>query len=256
MKTQKIGIISISLLMLAVLALPCVAQNVSEYKKVGTTEEKNVEPTQEKNQGVEQNIQNQTIEQTGENEDLDTGNNEDKGKTETETETGAKQNAGEENENGEENGQKVQNQINQNQSTQGEQSRSRVANAVQEMLAIADRSGGVGQQIKAAVQSQEQNQKGIETELNKAKERSGLVKFIIGPDYKELKKVENRLKSHNKNLEELRKLRDQLTDDVDKNVMAQQIQVMQQVQAELENEVNEEKKGASLLGWLFKWFSK
>lgn len=254
MKTQKIGIISIALLMLTVLALPCVAQNVSEYKKVGTTEEKNVEAVQQQNQAEEKEIQDQIAEEDGKNEDLDTGNNEDKGKTETET--GAKQNAGEENENGEENGQKVQNQINQNQSTQGEQSRSRVANAVQKMLAIAGRSGGIGQQIKAVVQSQEQNQKGIETELNKAKERSGLVKFIIGPDYKELKKVENRLKSHNKNLEELRKLRDQLTDDVDKNIMAQQIQVMQQVQAELKNEVNEEKKGVSLLGWLFKWFSK
>ena len=254
MKTQKIGIISIALLMLTVLALPCVAQNVSEYKKVGTTEEKNVEAVQQQNQAEEKEIQDQIAEEDGKNEDLDTGNNEDKGKTETET--GAKRNAGEENENGEENGQKVQNQINQNQSTQGEQSRSRVANAVQKMLAIAGRSGGIGQQIKAVVQSQEQNQKGIETELNKAKERSGLVKFIIGPDYKELKKVENRLKSHNKNLEELRKLRDQLTDDVDKNIMAQQIQVMQQVQAELKNEVNEEKKGVSLLGWLFKWFSK
>ncbi|MCK5476215.1 MAG: hypothetical protein KAI71_06580 [Candidatus Pacebacteria bacterium] len=255
MKTQKIGIASIFLLMLTAVTVPCVAQNASEYKKAGTTEEKNTEVVQQQNQAEEKEIQNQIAEETGENKDLDAGNNEDKGKTEAD-ETNAKQNKGEENENDLENGQKAQNQINQNQENQGEQSRSRVANAVQEMLAVSERSGVVGQQIKEVAQSQEQNQKGIETELNKAKERSGLIKFIIGPDYKELKKVENRLENNSKDLEELKDLRGQLTDDADKDIMAQQIQIMQQVQAELENEVSEEKKGLSLLGWLFKRLAK
>lgn len=253
METKKNGIASISLLMLTAVAVPCVAQNASEYKKTGTMEEKNVETVQQQNQAEEKEIQNQIAEENGKNVDI--GNDEDKGKTEAD-ETNAKQNKGEETGNDLENGQKVQNQINQNQENQGEQTRSRVANAVQEMLVVANRSGGIGQQIKEIAQNQEQNQKGIETELNKAKERSGLVKFIIGPDYKELKKVENRLKNHSKDLKELKELRDQLTDDADKDIMVQQIQVMQQVQTELENEVNEEKKGLSLLGWLFKRFAK
>ena len=253
MKMRSVGVISVSLLIFTVFSFSCIAvQNNSEGKNMGTTEVQNIEAVQQQNQAEEKEIQNQTTEQVGENKNLDTGNNEDKGKTEA----GAEQTIGEGNENGSENGQKVQNQTNQNQSNQGEQTQNRVSNAVQTMLAVADRSGEVGQKIRIVAQSQNQNQEELETELNKAKSRSGIVKMIIGPNYKELKKVENRLENHNKNLEELKELRDQITDSDDKNIMEQQIQVMEQVQAELENEVNNEKKGVSLFGWLFRWFAK
>jgi len=248
MKIQKAGVLSVSLLMLTIFSFPCVAQNVSEKKDAVIT--------QEKNQGEEQNIQNQVIEQTVSGQGSDIGNSENKGKVEDESGVNGNQINGEDGNSGSENGQKVQNQINQNQDNQGEQNRSRVANAVQEMLGVADRNGEVGQQIRTVAQNQEQNQQEMEVELNKAKGRSGIVKLFIGPNYKELKKVENRLENHNKNLEELKKLRNQITDDVDKNIMEQQIQVMEQVQVELENEVADEKKGASLFGWLFRWFAK
>ncbi len=253
---QNVGVISVALLMFTLFSFSCIAQNNSEGKNMGTTEVKNIEAVQQQNQAEEKEIQNQTTEQIGENKSLDTGNNEDKGKTEA----GTEQIIGEGNENGSGNGlvngQKVQSQINQNQSNQGEQTQNRVANAVQAMLAVADRSGEIGQKIRIVAQSQNQNQEELEIELNKAKSRSGIVKMIIGPNYKELKKVESRLENHNKNLTELKELRDQITDNDDKNIMEQQIQAMEQVQMELEDEVNNEKKGASLFGWLFRWFAK
>ncbi|MCK5490451.1 MAG: hypothetical protein KAI67_01270 [Candidatus Pacebacteria bacterium] len=249
MKIQKIGILCVSLLVLTIFALPSVAQNASEEKDTGIT--------LEKNQGEEQKIQNQVIEQTTSGQGPDIGNSENKGNVEDEDETeiNGNQTKGEDGNSDSDNGQKVQNQINQNEDAQGEQNRSRVANAVQEMLGVADRNGEIGQQIRTVAQNQEQNQQEMEVELNKVKSRSGIVKLFIGPNYKELKNVENRLENHNKNLEDLKILRNQITDDVDKNIMDQQIQVMEQVQAELENEVNDEKKGVSLLGWLFKMFA-
>ena len=205
MKALKIGIadVSLSILMLAVFALSCVAQNVSEKKNIEPAQEKNEEPVQ--NQGEEQ---------------------------------------------------KIQNQINQNQESQGEQRRSRVANAIQEMLAIAERNSDIGQQIRTIAQNQNQEQEEMEGALQVTKKRSGVIKFLIGPNYKELKKVETRLENHKNRLEELKGLRNQLEDNTDAEVLTQQIQIMEQIGAELENEVNKEKQGISLFGWLFRWISK
>ena len=57
-------------------------------------------------------------------------------------------------------------------------------------------------------------------------------------------------------MEELKGLRAQLENSVDTEVLTQQIQIMEQIGAELENEVGENKKGISLFGWLFKWMAK
>ncbi|NOQ68099.1 hypothetical protein GQ568_01505 [Patescibacteria group bacterium] len=262
MKTTKIGIAGASLLMLAIFVLPCVAfgnqQSVSEKKDAGTAQEKNAEPVQ--NQGEDQKIQSQEIELVEAGQNIDSGdnnnNNSGNNKGENENETGAKQTIGIGSKDSSENGQKVQNQINQNQENQGEQRRSRVANAVQEMLAVAERNPGIGQQVRTIAQNQNQEQEEMEDALEVTKKRSGVVKFLIGPNYKELKKVENRLENHKNRLEELKGLRAQLENSADAEVLTQQIQIMEQIGAELENEVNEEKQGISLFGWLFRWMAK
>ena len=255
MKTQKIGVISVSLLMLAVFVVPCVAQNASEKKNVEPVQKNNAETVQ--NQGEEEKIQNQTTEQTeaGQNinsvNDVEKNGNENKtgaNWTENQNEVGDDENL--------ENGQKAQNQIKQNQENQGEERRSRVANAVQEMLAVADRNPAIGQQIRVVAQNQNQEQEEMEGALQTAKKRSGITKFLIGPNYKELKKVGDRLENHKNHLKELKGLRDQLGDNVDAEVLARQIQAMEQIGAELENEVNQEKQGMSLFGWLFRWMAK
>ena len=254
MKTLKIGITGVSLLMLAIFALPCVAQNVSEKKDAGTAQEKNAEPVQ--NQGEEQKIQSQETEQIEAGKNINSGDDNSGNNDKGENETGAKQTIGIGSEDSSENGQKVQNQINQNQENQGEQRRSRVANAVQEMLAVAERNPGIGQQVRTIAQNQNQEQEEMENALEVTKKRSGVVKFFIGPNYKELKKVEDRIENHKNRLEELKGLRAQLENSADAEVLTQQIQIMEQIGAELENEVNEEKQGISLFGWLFRWMAK
>lgn len=258
MRSLKIRIASISLLILVIFAFPCVVfgnqQVVSEKKNTEkTAQEKYAEPIQ--NQGEGQKIQSQDIEQTetGQNTNFNNSSEENG----DENEAGVKQGKNEtENDENLENRQKVQNQINQNQENQGEQRRSHVANAVQEMLAVADRNPSIGQQIRIIAQNQNQEQEEMESALQVTKKRSGVVKFLIGPNYKELKKVENRLENNKNRLEELRGLRNQLKDSSDADVLAQQIQIMEQIGAELESEVNKEKQGISLFGWLFRWISK
>ncbi|MCK5084446.1 MAG: hypothetical protein KAQ64_02225 [Candidatus Pacebacteria bacterium] len=258
MKKIKIGITCASFL-LAVLVLPFEAfgnrQSIPEKNntETETTQGKNIEEMQQQDQGEEQEIQNQATEQAEADQDPDI-NNDDHGKKENEN--GARQTIREDNGKSLENGQKVQNQINQNQESQGEQRRSRVASAVQEMLAVADRNPGVGKQIRTIAQNQNQEQEEMEVVLEVAKKRNGVVKFLIGPNYKELKKAENRLEEYKNRLGKLNNLRVQLENSSDIEVLTQQIQIMEQIGAELENEVDKEKQGISLFGWLFRWFAK
>ena len=83
-----------------------------------------------------------------------------------------------------------------------EQRRSKVANAVQEMLQVAEKNGGIGQKVKTIAQTQTQNQDKLETSLQKVQSPSGFSKFFAGPNYGEANnakkfwnKIVNRLSS-------------------------------------------------------------
>ena len=134
--------------------------------------------------------------------------------------------------------------------------RSRVANAVQEMLQVADRSGGLGEQIRTVAQNQNRIQVEAEDALAAAQARGKFARFFIGPNYQQLKTVEDRLATHVQNMAELSQLRGQIRSTADQATLDQQLQIMEQIKQELENEVLADQKGFSLFGWLVKAFVK
>lgn len=134
--------------------------------------------------------------------------------------------------------------------------RSQVANAVQEMEQIATRNMGIGEQIRVIAQNQNRIQEEAEVALQTAERRGGFSKFLIGPNYGQLKTVEERLANHTQNLEELKTLREQIQTTADKQLLDQQIQVMEQIKTQLEEAVAENQKGFSLFGWLNRILSK
>ena len=136
------------------------------------------------------------------------------------------------------------------------QRRSRVANAVQEMIQVAERNGGVGEQIRTVAQAQNENQEKIEEEMEQVKNRGQLKKFFFGPDYKNLNSVEERLLNHDEKITELKELTSGISNVVDLEILEEQIRVMEEVKTELENEVTAESKGFSLFGWLNKMLVK
>ena len=134
--------------------------------------------------------------------------------------------------------------------------RSRVSNAVQSMLEVAERNQGVGQQIRNITQTQVQVQEQAEEALELAQQRKGFMKFLIGPDYSRLKTVEDRLEQHNQNLEELKVLKEEVESDEDVALFDEQIRVMEDVKQELENELTESESGFSLFGWMNRMFNR
>lgn len=137
-----------------------------------------------------------------------------------------------------------------------EQVRSKVANAVQEMLKVADRNGGIGQQVKAIAQMQTQNQEKLEVSLQKVQNRSSFTKFFVGPNYSEINNAKKILEQNKEQIKQLIQTRNQLTNQGDAQNLTQQIQTLEQVNLEIENSLETAQTGFSLFGWMFRMFSK
>ncbi|MBU1017932.1 hypothetical protein KKA33_02780 [Patescibacteria group bacterium] len=140
-------------------------------------------------------------------------------------------------------------------SGQGVTRRSRVANAVQEMLQVAERNEGVGTQIREIAREQNRVHEEMEQGLEAVKERKAWVKFFIGPKYSKVKEAEEMLNKHIEQLGELKDFRAQVKNQEDAQLLQEQLQVMEQIATELKGEVESAKKGFSLFGWFNKWLS-
>jgi hypothetical protein len=136
-----------------------------------------------------------------------------------------------------------------------EQRKSKVANAVQEMLQVAEKNGGIGQQVKIIAQTQTQNQEKLETSLQKVQSRSGFAKFFVGPDYGEVNNAKKILEQNKEQIKQLSQVKNQLTNQGDAQNLTQQIQTLEQANLEIENSLGTAQKGFSLFGWMVRMFS-
>jgi len=137
-----------------------------------------------------------------------------------------------------------------------EQRRSEVANAVQELLQIADRNGGIGQQVRVIAQNQVQNQEELEKSLQQIQNRTKFVKFFVGPNYNEINKAKKILEQNREQINQLNQIKNQISDQNDIQNLNQQIQVLEQINLEIEKFLETSQKGFSLFGWLSKILSK
>ena len=136
------------------------------------------------------------------------------------------------------------------------QRRSQVANAVQEMLKVAERSGGIGDQVRVMAQNQEKTQEKIEASLEKIQNRNKLMRFVFGPDSEEIKNARRILQENQDELTQLENVRSQLTNIVDQEKVQEQIEKIQEARAEIEQDLNKSEKVFSLFGWMRNIFSK
>lgn len=139
---------------------------------------------------------------------------------------------------------------------QGEVRRSQVANAVQEMLQVAERNQGIGQQIREVARVQNEVQERAENALKEVKERKTWLKLLIGPNYGRLKQVEGEIESLEGNVKELVDLKNQVKNQGDQTLLQEQIETLEQVGQELKQELSEAQEQVSMFGWLNRLFSR
>ncbi|MDD4289802.1 MAG: hypothetical protein PHH83_00815 [Patescibacteria group bacterium] len=145
---------------------------------------------------------------------------------------------------------------NQNGLNNAQQRRSMVANAVQEMLQLAERNQGIGQQIKLIAQNQNQNQEKLELGLERVQNRNKFVRFFFGLNYKEINNVNKILQQNKEKLHELNQINNELINQEDLNKLQEQIQNLEQTNLQVENSLKNVEGGFSLFGWFSKLFIK
>jgi len=145
---------------------------------------------------------------------------------------------------------------NENGSQISEQRRSTVANTVQQLLQVADRNGGIGEQVRLIAQAQNQNQEELEERIEKIENRKGLAKFLIGPNYGQINKANKVLEQNKEQIEELNQLKNQVVSSGDEQVINEQVQLLEQINLQIQNSLEQAEKGFSLLGWMLKLFIK
>lgn len=262
MKNKILGIGTLAIIVTLAGSVYAVGQNSNSGTGSSVQQQ-----TQVTNQGEENQIQTQNSEQVQSGTTIVTSTG-----TQIQQQTQQKLQDGSETGNQVQNQNEVQNQGETNQIQNNEQEgtqnqnelglvvaqqrKSQVANAVQEMLQVADRNGGIGQQVKTIAQTQTQNQEQLEASLEKVQSRSSFAKFFIGPNYDEINNAKKILEQNREQIKQLNQIKNQLANQGDQQALTQQIQTLEQANLEIENSLGIAQRGFSMFGWIFRLFSK
>jgi len=127
-----------------------------------------------------------------------------------------------------------------------------VAKTVETLLADKELEGGIGDQVREIARTQNQAQEQIRLDLDNLGKRSGLIKKLIGPDFKSLKNLEQQLEQNRLRIQQLEQVKDQLDDKVDTNLIDEAIKSLNDQNQLLDDQIKIESQVSSLFGWLFK----
>jgi hypothetical protein len=133
------------------------------------------------------------------------------------------------------------------------QNQNRVMLAVHALLAVEDRSGGIGQNIsQIARQFNNSAQKTIEAE-ERIQKRNAFSKMLFGGDEKMAGAIEAELNQNRVRLQELKQLIENCScDEETKQMLQEHRQNMEQEQERLKSIAQEQRKSKGLLGWIWK----
>ncbi len=134
--------------------------------------------------------------------------------------------------------------------------RSEVANFVQSLLQVADREGGIGEQVRVIAQQQNDSEAATTQAIEKVQTRSKIKTFLIGSDYKNLGALRSEMVKTRNRIEQLNRLMENIQNEGDKTELQNQIQTLEQEQTNIENFIKAQEGKFSLFGWLLKLFNK
>jgi len=131
-----------------------------------------------------------------------------------------------------------------------------VATFVQSLLAVADREGGIGQQVKVIAEQQNETKDRASDLINAVENRNKVKIFFIGTSYKNLGELRSQMVQTRNQIDQLKRLADKAENEGDKVELQSQIQVLEQEQTNINNFITQNESKFSLFGWAVKLFRK
>jgi len=123
-----------------------------------------------------------------------------------------------------------------------------VAKAVHELLSVADRVGGIGEQVREIAKAQQQNQDEIEASVEKIEKQNKITTFLIGPNHGEINKAAKLTMQNEEKIAELKDLQAEMTDQTEIQKTTEQIQTLEKANLEVKDTLEEAQKTFSLFG--------
>jgi len=123
--------------------------------------------------------------------------------------------------------------------------------AVHTLLAMENRTGGIGKNISAIAKDFDNSKDVTNDAEKKIAARSGIRKFFFGGDVADADKIEKEIVKNNARIAKLNSLLEQCTDctDADKATIQEKITAIEQENTRLQTLATAEKKHKGLFGW-------
>lgn len=136
-----------------------------------------------------------------------------------------------------------------------EENRSEVAARVRALLDVADRDGGIGQDVRDIAHTYASSSERAAEARASVERRPGWLTFIIGSDYGNLGKLRSEIATTQNDIGRLTNARERTTDTSVKAALQTQIDALRAQASTTEKFVEDNENVFSIFGWFFKLFS-
>lgn len=137
-----------------------------------------------------------------------------------------------------------------------ESHRSVVATFVHSLKDLADRDGGIGEQVREIARSQNDSATTTLNAMKKVEDRGGFRTFLFGTDYKNIGMIRSEIATTSNNIAKLKSILEKMGTTSDQADLSYQIKTLEAQQSKLEDFVTSREKTFSLFGWFNKRFAK
>lgn len=110
--------------------------------------------------------------------------------------------------------------------------------------------------VDAVLQERAQAQSKVQSVLQKAESRPGFLHFLLGPDFKALRTMNQQVEENRQRVQDLEQLQSQTQNENESNLLQSTIRLLNQENTSLEEKIQSQEKGFSLFGWLVKLLAK
>lgn len=137
---------------------------------------------------------------------------------------------------------------------QDETNRSAVATRVQELLRVADRDGGIGEQVREVAREYASSTERVEKAKTEVEGRPTWMQVLIGADYRNLGALRSEVVTTENQINRLSEARDRAVSAEVKASLEAEIAALRDMASSTKAFIEEKESGFSLLGWLFRMF--
>ncbi|KKS31449.1 hypothetical protein A2380_03625 [candidate division WWE3 bacterium RIFOXYB1_FULL_43_24] len=136
------------------------------------------------------------------------------------------------------------------------ETRSSVAQQIQELLGTQSAAGGIGDQVRLWAKAQQESELKVQEHLTNIESKTGLTRSLFGPNYRSLNALKQEVNQNRVRVQQLEQLELKLTNQEDITNVQEMIELLNQENIALQEKIDLEEADDGVLGWLVKLFAK